>query len=49
MKFTVINKNGNSFALIIIQRNLKESGLIVDEFVEAGDGAQALDAANNGG
>ncbi|GJQ58289.1 MAG: response regulator [Candidatus Scalindua sp. AMX11] len=27
----------------IIQRNIKESGLIVHEFVEAGDGAQALE------
>ncbi len=27
----------------IIQRNIKESGLIVNEFVEAGDGAQALE------
>ncbi len=30
----------------IIQRNIKESGLIVEEFVEAGDGAQALDKVN---
>ena len=27
----------------IIQRNIKESGLIVDEFMEAGDGKQGLD------
>ena len=27
----------------IIQRNIKESGLIVNEFIEAGDGAQALE------
>ncbi len=30
----------------IIQRNIKETGLIVDEFVEAGDGTQALDKVN---
>ncbi|MGR3292828.1 MAG: response regulator [Candidatus Scalindua sp.] len=30
----------------IIQRNIKETGLIVDEFVEAGDGNQALDKVN---
>ncbi|MCP5006966.1 MAG: response regulator [Planctomycetes bacterium] len=30
----------------IIQRNIKESGLIVEEFVEAGDGTQALDKVN---
>ncbi|MFQ5962938.1 MAG: response regulator [Candidatus Scalinduaceae bacterium] len=27
----------------IIQRNIKESGMIVNEFFEAGDGAQALE------
>jgi len=31
----------------IIQRNLKESGLVVDEFLEAGDGKQALDVVNS--
>lgn len=31
----------------IIQRNIKETGLIVDEFVEAGDGNQALDKVNS--
>ncbi len=31
----------------IIQRNIKETGLIVDEFVEAGDGNQALDKVND--
>ncbi len=30
----------------IIQRNIKETGLIVEEFVEAGDGNQALDKVN---
>ena len=30
----------------IIQRNIKETGLIVDEFVEAGDGNQALEKVN---
>jgi len=30
----------------IIQRNIKETGLLVDEFVEAGDGNQALDKVN---
>ncbi len=30
----------------IIQRNIKETGLIVDEFIEAGDGTQALDKVN---
>ncbi len=33
----------------IIQRNIKETGLIVDEFVEAGDGNQALDKVNANG
>ncbi|MFQ5685514.1 MAG: PleD family two-component system response regulator, partial [Candidatus Scalindua sp.] len=33
----------------IIQRNIKETGLIVDEFVEAGDGKQALDKVNDNG
>lgn len=33
----------------IIQRNIKETGLIVDEFVEAGDGNQALDKVNDNG
>lgn len=33
----------------IIQRNIKETGLIVDEFVEAGDGNQALDKVNEDG
>ena len=33
----------------IIQRNIKETGLIVDEFVEAGDGKQALDKVNDDG
>ncbi len=33
----------------IIQRNIKETGLIVDEFVEAGDGKQALDKVNADG
>ncbi len=33
----------------IIQRNIKETGLIVDEFVEAGDGNQALDKVNADG
>ncbi|MCP4254475.1 MAG: response regulator [Candidatus Scalindua sp.] len=33
----------------IIQRNIKETGLIVDEFVEAGDGNQALDKVNTNG
>ena len=31
----------------IIQRNIKETGLIVDEFVEAGDGKEALDKVND--
>ncbi len=31
----------------IIQRNIKETGLVVDEFVEAGDGNQALDKVND--
>ena len=30
----------------IIQRNIKETGLIVDEFVEAGDGNQAFEKVN---
>ena len=30
----------------IIQRNLKESGLVIDEFLEASDGKQALDVVN---
>ncbi len=33
----------------IIQRNIKETGLIVDEFVEAGDGKQALEKVNDNG
>ncbi len=33
----------------IIQRNIKETGLIVDEFVEAGDVNQALDKVNANG
>jgi two-component system chemotaxis response regulator CheY len=33
----------------IIQRNIKETGLIVDEFIEAGDGNQALDKVNADG
>jgi two-component system chemotaxis response regulator CheY len=33
----------------IIQRNIKETGLIVDEYVEAGDGNQALDKVNANG
>ncbi|MBC8551823.1 MAG: response regulator [Candidatus Brocadiales bacterium] len=33
----------------IIQRNIKETGLVVDEFVEAGDGNQALDQVNANG
>jgi two-component system chemotaxis response regulator CheY len=33
----------------IIQRNIKETGLIVDEFVEAGDGNQALEKVNDNG
>ncbi len=33
----------------IIQRNIKETGLVVDEFVEAGDGNQALDKVNANG
>ena len=33
----------------IIQRNIKETGLVVDEFVEAGDGEQALDKVNDNG
>ncbi len=33
----------------IIQRNIKETGLVVDEFVEAGDGNQALDKVNTNG
>lgn len=33
----------------IIQRNIKETGLIVDEFIEAGDGNQALDKVNTDG
>ncbi len=33
----------------IIQRNIKETGLVVDEFVEAGDGNQALDKVNADG
>lgn len=33
----------------IIQRNIKETGLVVDEFVEAGDGNQALDKVNSNG
>ncbi len=33
----------------IIQRNIKETGLIVDEFIEAGDGTQALDKVNADG
>ncbi len=33
----------------IIQRNLKETGMIVDEYVEAGDGKQALDIVNDNG
>jgi two-component system, chemotaxis family, chemotaxis protein CheY len=31
----------------IIQKNIKESGMIVDEFFNAGDGKQALDTVNN--
>ncbi len=31
----------------IIQRNIKETGMVVDEFVEAGDGKQALEKVNN--
>ncbi len=33
----------------IIQRNIKETGLIVDEFIEAGDGTQVLDKVNADG
>ncbi len=33
----------------IIQRNIKETGMIVDEFIEAGDGNQALDKVNADG
>lgn len=33
----------------IIQRNIKETGLIVDEFVEAGDGKQALEKVSDNG
>ena len=33
----------------IIQRNIKETGLVVDEFVEAGGGNQALDQVNANG
>ncbi len=33
----------------IIQRNIKETGLIVDEFVEAGDGKQALERISDSG
>lgn len=33
----------------IIQRNIKETGMIVDEFIEAGDGKQALDKVNDDG
>ncbi|MCP4268121.1 MAG: response regulator [Candidatus Brocadiaceae bacterium] len=33
----------------IIQRNIKETGMIVDEFIEAGDGTQALDKVNADG
>jgi len=31
----------------IIQRNIKETGLVVDEFLEAGDGKQALDKVSD--
>lgn len=31
----------------IIQRNLKEAGCKVDQFLEAGDGKQALEVVNN--
>ncbi len=33
----------------IIQRNIKETGLIVDEYVEAGDGKQALEKVSENG
>jgi two-component system chemotaxis response regulator CheY len=33
----------------IIQRNIKETGMIVDEFVEAGDGKEALEKVNDDG
>ncbi len=33
----------------IIQRNIKETGMVVDEFVEAGDGKQALEKVNDNG
>jgi two-component system chemotaxis response regulator CheY len=33
----------------IIQRNIKETGLIVDEYVEAGDGKQALEKVSDSG
>ncbi|MGQ3685442.1 MAG: response regulator [Candidatus Loosdrechtia sp.] len=33
----------------IIQRNIKETGLIVDEFIEAGDGKQALEKVTDHG
>lgn len=33
----------------IIQRNIKETGLIVDEFIEAGDGKQALEKVSDHG
>ncbi len=33
----------------IIQRNIKETGMIVDEFVEAGDGKEALDKIKDNG
>lgn len=31
----------------IIQRNIKETGLMVDEYIEAGDGNQAIDKVNS--
>lgn len=31
----------------IIQRNIKEAGLVVDEYLEAADGQLALDVVNN--
>ncbi len=33
----------------IIQRNIKETGMVVDEFVEAGDGKEALEKVNDNG
>lgn len=43
---TVLLVDDSAVMRKIIQRNLKESGLVVEAFLEAGDGKQALDVVN---